>query len=159
MHSDDSKKMTLLHIAAAADNTHGYCLEAILKKYPTLIEQQNEQGLTPLHIAIMENNVNAVKKLLTEGAELSDLGSSLSSPNRPLFTLDNFVKTLEKNASQQKESKLEEIKKIIEDTKRKKEKNPARVAPFFAKQRSQHLQEHLESPEQKTEIKHPPIKK
>ena len=44
--------------------------------FPEIIEKKNEESLTALHIAIIENNVNALKILLEFKANLEAVSSS-----------------------------------------------------------------------------------
>ncbi|CAF0870900.1 unnamed protein product [Rotaria sordida] len=66
----DQQENTILHFAAATKSTESNIVQHILSKLQTsLVNIQNFKNQTPLHIAILHNNENAVHQLLTAGAD------------------------------------------------------------------------------------------
>lgn len=60
-----------LHFCAESGNLS--CLDQILAADPTLKNAQDEEGYTPLHLAVINGNKDVVRKLITFGADLNCL--------------------------------------------------------------------------------------
>jgi len=45
------------------------CVEAILDAEPTLLDDRDEEGYTPLHLAVIAGNLDVAKNLLARGAD------------------------------------------------------------------------------------------
>ncbi|CAF3090288.1 unnamed protein product [Rotaria socialis] len=68
----DQKGNTILHFAAATKLTESNIIEHILSKLEeSLVNVQNFNNQSPLHIAILHNHENVVHKLLAAGADPS----------------------------------------------------------------------------------------
>ncbi|XP_059145882.1 ankycorbin-like [Physella acuta] len=53
-----------------AENTDTSCAEYILKSIPSLLTSADDEGLTPLHMAVIAGNIPLIKLLLKRGANL-----------------------------------------------------------------------------------------
>jgi len=56
-------RLSILHLAAV--NNHTSVVQLILKHVPSLINDKNSDGSTPLHLAITQRNLGVVNILLT----------------------------------------------------------------------------------------------
>ena len=54
-----------------AENTSINCIEQILANSPSLINEKDGEGYTPLHLAIISGNKTIVQHLLDKGAEVN----------------------------------------------------------------------------------------
>jgi ankyrin repeat protein len=62
---------TLFHFAAATKFQDSNIIQHLLSKLnPSLINTQNLKKQSPLHIAVLHNNPNAVHQLLTAGISI-----------------------------------------------------------------------------------------
>ena len=64
----DSAEKTALHYCA--DNLETQCAEMVLEKDKSIIDWKDEQGYTPMALAVIAGNMNLLKLLIREGADI-----------------------------------------------------------------------------------------
>lgn len=74
----DQAGWTPLHIAVSKGNVP--FIELLTLKFPDLIHQADFQGWTPLHLAANGQQIEVVKALIKEGAQLDALGIHQETP-------------------------------------------------------------------------------
>ena len=62
-----------------ADNSTVHCINQILGKCPTLLNEKDDEGYTPLHLAVISGNKTIVKFLLARGADCDAVDNELHS--------------------------------------------------------------------------------
>uniref|UniRef100_UPI000180ADB3 ankyrin repeat and SOCS box protein 2-like n=1 Tax=Ciona intestinalis TaxID=7719 RepID=UPI000180ADB3 len=65
---------------AAVRKGHDYCLEALLKAFPDLVNSTNTNGETPLYLAAIHSKVRAAKKLIEYEADPNIGRNTLETP-------------------------------------------------------------------------------
>ncbi|ODN00422.1 Serine/threonine-protein phosphatase 6 regulatory ankyrin repeat subunit A [Orchesella cincta] len=66
-----------LHFCAESGSVQ--CLDLVLSMEPFLVNTQDEEGYTPLHLAVINGNKDAVRRLVTAGADLNCLDNEKHS--------------------------------------------------------------------------------
>ena len=65
----DKSGKTALHYCA--ENQNLACIEQILGAQPELLNQQDEEGYTPLHLSVISGNKAVLKHLISRGADVN----------------------------------------------------------------------------------------
>ena len=99
----DKRGQNALHYCAENQNLN--CIEQIIEADPNLLNQTDEEGYTPLHLAVISGNSAIVKFLISKGANVNAvdnekhsaihwatgkknvLNSQIDRLRRPLFAL------------------------------------------------------------------------
>ncbi len=55
------------------------CIEQILKAEPSLLNEKDEEGYTPLHLAVIAGNTAIVKYLISQGADFNAVDNEMHS--------------------------------------------------------------------------------
>ena len=79
MTTTDKTGKSSLHYCA--DNLETQCAEMLLMRDESLIHIQDEQGFTPLHMAVIGGNVPLLKLLVRKGADVNVLDSDGHTPS------------------------------------------------------------------------------
>ncbi len=69
MAEKDSRGQNALHYCAENQNLN--CIEQIIAADPALLNQTDEEGYTPLHLAVISGNSSIVKFLIGKGADVN----------------------------------------------------------------------------------------
>ena len=64
----DRSGKTALHYCAENENLN--CIDQILSAEPKLLNQQDEEGYTPLHLSVISGNRTIVRYLVARGADV-----------------------------------------------------------------------------------------
>lgn len=64
----DKSGKTALHYCA--ENQNLACIEQILNAEPNLLNQQDEEGYTPLHLSVISGNKVVLRHLIARGADV-----------------------------------------------------------------------------------------
>ncbi|EDO35734.1 predicted protein [Nematostella vectensis] len=92
-----TKEGTVLHSAVKSKwlgKRFTDMLELLLEYWPEIINIKNFQADTPLHVAVMEGYTEYIESLLSHGADLTLLSSSVNVPpcqHSPLFPIDRAL--------------------------------------------------------------------
>ena len=65
----DKRGQNALHYCAENQNLN--CIEQIIEADPDLLNQTDEEGYTPLHLAVISGNSSIVKFLISKGADVN----------------------------------------------------------------------------------------
>ena len=65
----DKRGQNVLHYCAENQNLN--CIEQIIEADPDLLNQTDEEGYTPLHLAVISGNSAIVKFLISKGANVN----------------------------------------------------------------------------------------
>ena len=65
----DKRGQNALHYCAENQNLN--CIEQIIEADPNLLNQTDEEGYTPLHLAVISGNSAIVKFLISKGANVN----------------------------------------------------------------------------------------
>lgn len=79
----DRTLKTALHYCAGggvqAAGAHAQCADLLVMQAPELVESRDEDGFTPLHLAVIAGNVQLVQFLIASGADVNALDSERHS--------------------------------------------------------------------------------
>ena len=120
--TDDNRGWTILHCAAIRNSCE--TLSALINKFPNDINWkslvcQDKDGRTALHLAVAEQNVNAVIVLLDEAADqckdFIDIGDAYNSTVKDYTSEYSLLGQLLRVSSRLNSSSLHELAKIDDD--------------------------------------------
>lgn len=81
MHQVDRTLKTALHYCAGGQqhSQSAQCADLLVMQAPELVDSRDEDGFTPLHLAVIAGNVQLVQFLLANGADVNALDSERHS--------------------------------------------------------------------------------
>ena len=103
-----STQNNILHVIVLVGNYN--ILKTVLSKSDTnkLVNQPNHKGLTPLHMAVLTNDINMVTRLVKHGADITAMDKKSRTPIE-LASNENFKDILEYLSHQSKFDYFENI--------------------------------------------------